>query len=842
MGVVYEAVEGSLGRRVALKVLPLAAAIDPRQIARFRVEAQAASHLQHPHIVPVYSVGCEGGIHYYAMQLIDGPTLAQLIAELRRQDEEDATQVVSTLTMPVAGRGSESDLVGWVQPTGSRGDDPVGCTHPTRPRDTSPSWSLGSTSSRDRSCFREAARLGREAAEALEHAHQQGVLHRDVKPSNLMVDGRGHLWVTDFGLARFQGEATLTAPGDLLGTLRYMSPEQATADHAVVDERTDVYSLGATLYELVTLHPVFAGSDRQELLRRIAQEEPRRPRAIQPAVPRDLETIILKAMSKDPAGRYATAQQLADDMGRFLDDRPIMARRPGPLERSARWARRYAAALVVAVPLLAAMVLALGVAFGMVLAEQARTKRAHDEASRQRDEARRAVEDMYTETADLLSKVPGLHPIRFVLLTKALQYYDKFSMERDADPALRAGAGKAAFRVGDIRRMLGEPAKAEAAYRQAIAVLEAIPPEAPLSRAALDVLEWLGRSYGQLGQLLIDSDRVADAQPVLARAVELTRTLADRVYDDTSPRTRGRLMAIHHRLGVLLHLLKRDAEAEAAYRKTLELAASTRDGGTRELRAGVRGNLGQLLSTTSRRDEAERAFREAVDLYEEMLKLEPDVPVYRQELARALHDLGMLTAGKPGGHDEAERLLRRALELDEKLASQSPDVPAFQQDRALTVLDLADVLLAAGRRAMPRRSTSNRSHIWKECPARSARDRRPCGGGWRRRTSESPNSTSRGRSPLGTAGSTGSRAGSAGPSSSARPCSPRGPTTPPSWRPWPGRSSTWAGSRPCAGPTPRPASRSSGPLTSSNRRCAASPPWPSIAAACWTIGGCWPTS
>ncbi len=215
-----------------------------------------------------------------------------------------------------------------------------------------------------------------------------------------MVDGRGHLWVTDFGLARFQGDASLTAPGDLLGTLRYMSPEQATADHAVVDRRTDVYSLGATLYELVTLRPIFDGSDRQELLRRIAQEEPRRPRAVQPAVPRDLETIVIKAMAKDPAARYATAQDLADDLGRFLDDRPILARRPGPLERSARWARRHAAGLAIAVPLLAATAIALGVAFGLVLAKQAEIERAHADARRQRDEARRAVDEMYTQFAD----------------------------------------------------------------------------------------------------------------------------------------------------------------------------------------------------------------------------------------------------------------------------------------------------------------------------------------------------------------------------------------------------------------------------------------------------------
>ncbi len=179
-----------------------------------------------------------------------------------------------------------------------------------------------------------------QAAEALEHAHEQGVLHRDIKPANLLVDGRGNLWITDFGLARLQGDAGLTMTGDLLGTLRYMSPEQALAKRVGIDHRTDIYSLGVTLYELLTLAPAYAGRDRQEILRRIAFEEPRPPRRLNPSIPVDLETIVLKAMAKDPAGRYATAQDLADDLGRFLKREPIRARRSNAWERSVKWAQR----------------------------------------------------------------------------------------------------------------------------------------------------------------------------------------------------------------------------------------------------------------------------------------------------------------------------------------------------------------------------------------------------------------------------------------------------------------------------------------------------------------------
>ncbi len=180
-----------------------------------------------------------------------------------------------------------------------------------------------------------------QVAEALDHAHEHGVVHRDVKPSNVILDNSGKPWVTDFGLARIETDATLTVTGDLLGTVRYMSPEQALAKRIVVDHRTDVYSLGATLYELLTLQPVFTGQDRQELLRQIAFEEPKAPRQLNKAIPEELEIIVLKAMAKNPAERYDTAQELADDLRRFLEDRPIRARRPTLVQRAAKWSRRH---------------------------------------------------------------------------------------------------------------------------------------------------------------------------------------------------------------------------------------------------------------------------------------------------------------------------------------------------------------------------------------------------------------------------------------------------------------------------------------------------------------------
>jgi WD40 repeat protein len=207
-------------------------------------------------------------------------------------------------------------------------------------------------STRTPAYFRTAAQLGVQAAEALEHAHQLGIIHRDIKPANLLIDHSPlttshspRLWITDFGLAHCQGQAGLTMTGDLVGTLRYMSPEQALAKRVIVDHRTDVYSLGVTLYELLTLEPAFNGRDRQELLRQIAFEEPRAPRRLNSGIPPELETIVLKAVAKNPDERYATAKELAEDLGRFLRDEPIRARRPTLVQRARKWVRRHPAVL-----------------------------------------------------------------------------------------------------------------------------------------------------------------------------------------------------------------------------------------------------------------------------------------------------------------------------------------------------------------------------------------------------------------------------------------------------------------------------------------------------------------
>ncbi len=328
MGVVYEARQPSLNRTVAVKVLPPAWVLDPRQITRFQNEARAAATFDHPHLVPVYVVGSEAGTHYYAMPLIGGVSIKRLLAVLRAPDTTDdtaAAEVALSLSGLVAagagGRGSAASGTVWV---------------------------------------RRATELARQAASALDRAHALGILHRDIKPGNLLVEASGHLWVADFGLAHFLRDAAeLTRSGEFVGTIAYSSPEQV-GGRLAVDARSDVYSLGATLYEMLSLQPPFSPGDQAALVRQVVADEPRALTSVNPRVPRDLATIVSKAMVKEPTGRYQSAAAFAADLQAFLADRPISARATTVGQRAGRWCRR-SPALATAIALASLLFLVAGV-------------------------------------------------------------------------------------------------------------------------------------------------------------------------------------------------------------------------------------------------------------------------------------------------------------------------------------------------------------------------------------------------------------------------------------------------------------------------------------------------
>jgi WD40 repeat protein/serine/threonine protein kinase/tetratricopeptide (TPR) repeat protein len=356
MGIVYEAEQVSLGRRVALKVLPGHALLDRKAVERFRREARAAGRLHHTNIVPVFGTGEQDGYRYFVMQLIPGPGLDRVIRELGRlQPAPAATSPAASATDP-AENGALAALAqklrsGW--PASAPGGDSGSGSDPAHDSGAGASSAVSAptphtapaatahtdtTDSSSRAYWVSVARLGIQVADALAFAHAQGVVHRDIKPSNLLLDPHGRLWITDFGLAKeAAAPENLTRSDLLVGTLRYVPPERFRGGS---DARGDIYGLGITLYELLTFRPAFPESEREKLVHQVMNTEPPRPRRLNPDVPRDLETVVLKAIARDPAHRYQSAADLAEDLRRFVADRPIRARRFTWLELVWRAARR----------------------------------------------------------------------------------------------------------------------------------------------------------------------------------------------------------------------------------------------------------------------------------------------------------------------------------------------------------------------------------------------------------------------------------------------------------------------------------------------------------------------
>ncbi len=410
MGVVYEAEQVSLGRHVALKVLPQQIR-DAKQRIRFEREAKATAKLHHTNIVPVFGVGEQDGQPYYVMQFIQGLGLDAVMDELQRlqpgaectpSGRPTAGEIRVSRRDVSAADVARSLLTGAFQHATSSAQDAIGpdpqrpfaatqdspdaepraaiaspsvATHSTRLSDsftvsssslTLPAASSSGykTSAKKQNYWQSVASIGRQVADALDYAHKQGILHRDIKPSNLLLDLRGTVWVTDFGLAKVAGPdaENLTHTGDVLGTLRYMPPE---AFEGRTDARGDVYSLGLTMYELLAMRPAFAERDRHKLIKQVTTGERPALDKVNREVPRDLVTIVHKAIAREPGRRYATAEDFASDLQRFIDDEPILARRQTAVEAVWRWARQHRTVASLAAVV---MILLVAIAGGAIVA------------------------------------------------------------------------------------------------------------------------------------------------------------------------------------------------------------------------------------------------------------------------------------------------------------------------------------------------------------------------------------------------------------------------------------------------------------------------------------------
>jgi eukaryotic-like serine/threonine-protein kinase len=649
MAVVYEAEQVSLGRRVALKVLSGTAALDPVKLQRFRVETQAVAQLNHPHIVPIFAVGSERGVHFYAMQYIEGPTLAALI---RQQREAGPSPLGELHQKPSPNAGLRAPADQRSKPSTHVVNRAAERLRGLSPATPAPS---GTSSVRGRRAFRALAKLAIQAAEALAHAHSMGILHRDIKPSNLLVDSRGNLWVTDFGLARFQDEPGLTRTGDLLGTLRYMAPELVLGHRFVHDPRSDNYSLGATLYELLTLNPVFDGRDRQQLLRQIAQEEPVAPSKIDTAIPRDLETIVLKAMDKDPERRYANAQELADDLGRFLEDKPVRARRPTSAERAAKWARRHRAVLRATG---AVAFLALAIAAPLLWWEQRTTAQANEKLRitfqqadlgfehfiRLSDELTMQGMSRYAETAPS----PEANRIRSGFFTRAVEFYERLTR----DPHVAKPMQALAYRRLAFARMVGmQDPQAEKDFERSLKLYDELltisPGDPELKRAISEV-------QMNLAMYLVLAPGSHAAAPAFKRVKSIDEELLSEFPAD--PQNLAQLT--DHRIQMSFWLQKVDMRAQAEQER-------------KELREFYRKLTADASESTDRARQSAEAYRflasklyevgellEAQDALRRGLALAPDDTDLQNGLARSLV---LQPDAPPRNATEAIALVQRAL-------------------------------------------------------------------------------------------------------------------------------------------------------------------------------------
>lgn len=669
MGIVYEAIQESLGRRVALKILTANVIRAPHLLERFQREARTVAMLHHTNIVPIFGVGHDDGLHYYVMQYIEGRNLDQLLPAPHNEHH--------TVSAPVDASQEAR--------TGSSG---------------------GGGTAQAQLTWKQVAAYGAQIAQAVDYAHRQGVLHRDIKPANLLVDAQDTVWVTDFGLAKVFGADGLTRSGDLCGTLRYMAPEQFVGKSTLL---SDVYSIGVTLFELATGQPAVTESDARQPLIGIALPGVRPPRQIDAGIPRDLETIILKAAAFDPRQRYSTAAELAADLERFRDGEPIAARRASWMRRAWHWSSRNPAlAALSGISFLLLLLVAVVATIGWIRVDEARQRAvelaereqrqasalrvAHGRAQQESEHARResqraednlhlamrAFEDIIERVSgrdlptslewDLDEELWGASPNIFTaqdadLLQSLLAFYEEFADRNHANDNVRLETAKAQHRIGDIRQSLGQYELALLAYEQALEIYQRMTnknvPDAPLILATAAAFNQRGRTFLKTGQPRDALEaHLAAHDLLLQQPPELADTRACRFA----------LAQTYNHLGAIWASWETAAAPPLARSGPVRLAVATL--------AVSRGS--------SPLEWMEANYQRAFELLESLIAEDPDNAQYRLALAHCYRNcLPLVRRG--GSLEKTSQALLASVHLLEQLVHDFPDTPQFQ-------FELADVL------------------------------------------------------------------------------------------------------------------------------------------------------
>lgn len=686
MGVVYKARHQRLNRIVALKMILAGQLASQEEIKRFYAEAQAAAQLDHPGIVPVYEVGEQGQQYFYSMAFVDGPSLAEILRD-----------------GPLPGR--------------------------------------------------DAAQVMRQVAEAVHHAHLKGVVHRDLKPANILMwtdalagerpdddaelatpDVRKRIRpsakpkVTDFGLAkrvscaaRCETADELTATGQVLGTPSYMPPEQATGRTRVIGPSADIYALGAVLYALLTGRPPHQAATVLDTLLQVIDKEPVSPRQLNPDISRDLETICLRCLQKRPSDRYASAQEAAEELSRFLAGEPIQARPIGHVAHTVRWCRRHPlpTALITTVALLL-VTLSVGgplvaVQQAQLAAQQARfsrtlqgkndqLKRAHDETESRRQSEQQArgqaMEALRSLTDDIveqrLASQLQLTDEDRDFLRRILAHWESFASETGDSIESRSIRAEGWFRVGQVQHRLGELTQAERSYREAAGLAEKLATEFP---ELPEFQHERAMSESRLGMLLLSRGDLIEAEALLRSALAIWNKLSidsptEAEFDHEAAVVLGHLANQWTSSGRL-------ADAEAAYQEALErhqrLVGEFPDEQRYWLElATCHASRSKLLRKTGRLIDAESALRQALDVHVKLADKNPKSPLYPRRLAGIQIEFAQLLADF-GRLPEAEGTYRQALANLQQLADDFPVQPEFREDLAVNQKSLADILREHGR-------------------------------------------------------------------------------------------------------------------------------------------------
>jgi tetratricopeptide (TPR) repeat protein len=659
MGIVYKAVQLNLNRIVGLKMIRAGADAGPDLLARFQVEAEALAGLHHPNIVQVHEVGRHRGCPYMALEFLEGGSLHDLLHG-RPQPARSAAEMVETL------------------------------------------------------------------ARAMHCAHLRGIVHRDLKPANILLQAKHENRnsksengsfsgvsdfgirssdltpkITDFGLAkRLQEDQRRTVTGMIMGTPNYMAPEQAEGRSDKVGPLADVYALGAILYEMLTGRPPFEGDTQLETVRKVLSEEPTPPRLLQPTVPRDLSTLCLKCLEKDPRRRFTSAEALADELRRFLNGEPILARSAGRAERAWKWIKRRPAQAA----LVGVIIVAVGALVGTFWISYRRVSRAYEEAKESATVAFHAVDELYTRTAEeRLLDEPNKDPMREVLLARAPALYERLARQQSADPAVRRRTALAWFRLGDLHRVLDKVDLAAEEFLQAIERQEALCRGDPRNGT---YLYEQAESHIWLGELLRENQqRLLDAEPHFREALDCQQRALHLLPEDAPESRKARLGVArsHYSLGIVAMDTGRPDGARAEYDlavgmlSTLHLAAPD-DANCRQDLARALADRGVLNKENNRPADAQRDYEAAREHLAALVRQFPSRVTYKYEFAIVQQNLGTLLASM-GSVPEAQAALHEAFDLLKKLTTDFSTRPRYKKKLANTLNSQGIALDRSGDRA-----------------------------------------------------------------------------------------------------------------------------------------------